>query len=95
MYDEFLKRDYEVVPVSTFHNGMPERAPLNYAITRVLIELVHSRSVPDEVREIMMNRYSFLVCEKEALAEYTGPYQSCGVCTAWASPTESVRCRQV
>jgi hypothetical protein len=51
--------------------------------------------VPDEIRDILASRYSFLVCEKEAFAEYSVEFQSCKVCSTWASPPDSVRCRCV
>jgi hypothetical protein len=39
-----------------------------------------------------MNRYEYLITEREMVADLTDAYRTCCVCDEWASSQDSVRC---
>lgn len=49
-------------------------------------------AVPPEVREKLLERYEYLITEKEMVADLTDAFRSCCVCEKWAASQESVRC---
>ena len=84
-FDPYIKREYEVLRTATATNGVwNERTQMDPLMV-----------VPPDVREKLVQRYEYLVTEKEMVADLTDTFRSCCVCTQWAASQESVRCEWV
>lgn len=42
-------------------------------------------SVPENVREVLVDRYEYVVAEKEVIPDLTDDMRTCETCTKWAS----------
>ncbi|KAL1409778.1 putative PHD type zinc finger protein with BAH domain-containing protein [Vanrija albida] len=49
-------------------------------------------NIPPNVKEVLLQRYEYLICEKEMVSDLLDAYRSCAVCHQWASSQTSVRC---
>ncbi|CED83015.1 PHD finger protein BR140/LIN-49 [Phaffia rhodozyma] len=50
------------------------------------------RNLPSHILSTLASRYSYILCEKESLVEWSEPYQVCSVCDRWADPRRTVTC---
>ncbi|KZV70846.1 hypothetical protein PENSPDRAFT_685129 [Peniophora sp. CONT] len=50
------------------------------------------RNVPENVREVLVDRYEYVVAEKEVIPDLTDDMRTCETCTKWASAPESLPC---
>ena len=41
--------------------------------------------VPENVREVLVDRYEYIVAEKEVIPDLTDDMRTCETCTKWAS----------
>lgn len=48
--------------------------------------------VPPHVKQVLQERYEYLITEREMVADLTDSYRSCCVCNKWAASQDSVRC---
>ncbi|RSH90248.1 putative PHD type zinc finger protein with BAH domain-containing protein [Saitozyma podzolica] len=57
-----------------------------------VIRTENVNNIPANVKETLMNRYEYLITEREMVADLTDAYRTCCVCDEWASSQDSVRC---
>lgn len=48
--------------------------------------------VPPKVKEVLLERYEYLLTEKEMVSDLLDDYHSCIVCDQWAASQDTVRC---
>lgn len=49
-------------------------------------------NIPPEVKKVLLERYEYLLTEKEMVADLLDDYHTCTVCTKWAAAQDTVRC---
>lgn len=49
-------------------------------------------TVPPDVKEVLLQRYEYLLMEKEMVADLLDTYRSCVICEKWAASPDTVRC---
>lgn len=49
-------------------------------------------SVPPAVKKVLLERYEYLLTEKEMVSDLLDDYHSCIMCDQWAASQDTVRC---
>lgn len=44
------------------------------------------------MKEVLLQRYEYLLTEKEMVSDLLDTYKCCAICTKWAATVNSVRC---
>jgi hypothetical protein len=57
-----------------------------------MIKRAKLTSVPTHIKDVLLERYEYLLTEREMVADLTDNFRTCCVCETWASSQESVRC---
>jgi hypothetical protein len=63
------------------------RSKTQFRLGRELIQIV-----PQDVKEVLMSRYEYLITERDMIQDLTDTYKTCCVCEQWASTQEAVKC---
>ncbi|EPT02944.1 hypothetical protein FOMPIDRAFT_101265 [Fomitopsis schrenkii] len=50
------------------------------------------RNLPQHVRDVLVERYEYVVAEKEVVPNLTDTLRTCDTCTTWCPPLETVQC---
>lgn len=50
------------------------------------------RNLPDNIREVLISRYEYVVAEKEVIPDLTDQIRLCDHCSDWCPSTDSVQC---
>ena len=48
--------------------------------------------MPDNIREVLVERYEYVVAEKEVVPDLTDTLRTCATCEKWCAPQETVQC---
>jgi hypothetical protein len=76
LFDPFTKDNYEVILASEIHNCeylQPGRA----------VPLIYPCIVPSQIKDVLVSRYEFVVCEREALPDLQDNLRLCETCGDW------------
>ncbi|THV02548.1 hypothetical protein K435DRAFT_749271 [Dendrothele bispora CBS 962.96] len=57
-----------------------------------IIQASDVRNIPDDVRNTLLDRYEFVVAEKEVIPDLTDTIRLCESCTEWCPTPDSVQC---
>jgi hypothetical protein len=79
-FDPYIKREFEVIRTENVNNS------------RSHVQYVELTIVPAHIKEVLLERYEYLLTEREMVADLTDNFRTCCVCDIWASSQESVRC---
>ncbi|KZT07232.1 uncharacterized protein LAESUDRAFT_758638 [Laetiporus sulphureus 93-53] len=50
------------------------------------------RNLPEHIRKVLVERYEYVVAEKEVVPDLTDTLRTCETCTKWCAPAETVQC---
>ncbi|PCH36401.1 hypothetical protein WOLCODRAFT_81894 [Wolfiporia cocos MD-104 SS10] len=50
------------------------------------------RNIPAHIRDVLIQRYEYVVAEKEVVPDLTDTLRHCDTCTQWCPPLETVQC---
>ncbi|KAF9560108.1 hypothetical protein CPC08DRAFT_708307 [Agrocybe pediades] len=50
------------------------------------------RNLPDEIRDVLISRYEYVVAEKEVIPDLTDNIRLCDTCQVWCPSADSVQC---
>ncbi|KAH9930212.1 uncharacterized protein B0H18DRAFT_993754 [Fomitopsis serialis] len=50
------------------------------------------RNLPQHIRDVLLERYEYVVAEKDVVPDLTDTLRTCDTCTQWCSPLETVQC---
>jgi hypothetical protein len=50
------------------------------------------RNLPTQIRDVLTQRYEYVVAEKEIVPDLTDALRNCDTCSNWCPPPETVRC---
>ncbi|KAJ7066423.1 hypothetical protein C8F01DRAFT_981507 [Mycena amicta] len=57
-----------------------------------IIQSIDCRNLPDNIRETLIERYEYVVAEKEVLPDLTDVLRLCDACQVWCPSADSVQC---
>ncbi|KAI0091489.1 hypothetical protein BDY19DRAFT_991192 [Irpex rosettiformis] len=57
-----------------------------------VIQASSVRNIPEEIREVLVSRYEYVVAEKEVVPDLTDNLRTCATCEKWCPPQETVQC---
>ncbi|KAK7056506.1 putative PHD type zinc finger protein with BAH domain-containing protein [Paramarasmius palmivorus] len=86
LFDPYIKKEFEVIKVGDVRNGACRVSSLRECGD------ANGKIVPENVRQTLMERYEYIVAEKEVIPDLTDAVRLCETCTEWCPTPESVQC---
>jgi len=57
-----------------------------------VIQTSDVKNLPEDVRDVLLSRYEYVVAEKEIVPDLTDDIRLCDSCTKWCAPQDTVKC---
>lgn len=80
LFDPWIRKEFEVIPSTTVRN-----CTCIFPIFKKYIP-DNNRLVPENIRDILIARYEYVVAEKEVVPDLTDTLRHCDTCEKWCPP---------
>jgi hypothetical protein len=77
LFDPYIKKEFEIIPSAAVQNGMITNN------AKMALNIHNAILVPPEVRENLVNRYEYVVAEKETVPDLIDAIRLCETCKEW------------
>jgi hypothetical protein len=81
LFDPYIKKEFEVIPSQDIRNREC------FFVTFLLLQLTRI-AVPDNIRNVLVSRYEYVVAEKDVIPDLTDNIRLCETCNEWC-PTQA------
>ena len=80
LFDPWIRKEFEVIPSATVRNSR------SFCVMGLRVHVLIESAVPQHIREVLLERYEYVVAEKEVVPDLTDTLRTCDTCTKWCPP---------